>query len=342
MTVLHIIKDMNIGGAQKVLYSIIEGIKDYNHIILTFQVCDEYKKLLKNISNVDICIINNMGEFIRTIRNKKYDIVHYHWWPGLGITNSYFNRMNIPVIITLQEQCEPPECNAYYVAGSKSNMKYLHNIPSNRKKYIYFGINPELFPANENRDFSKQIILGRVSTLIPSKIPENLCDVLSKINVLNFAYHIYGIGEKEFVNELHQKINKNNLQNKITIFNDSYVNDKYKNIDIFLYWLEEGEEESFGLIFLEAMAANSIVITKRVGAAEEIIQHGVNGFLFDDESEINNILQRIITDNELRNEIIKNGKNTVYQTFSITHFINEYRLLYEGFEIEKKKNIINV
>lgn len=52
-------------------------------------------------------------------------------------------------------------------------------------------------------------------------------------------------------------------------------------------------EEPFGMAVIEALACGTPVIAMRRGAMPEIIQHGVNGFLADNEEEFAEYMQRI-------------------------------------------------
>lgn len=336
MNILHIIQDMNIGGAQRVLYNIAKRLENDHHIILTYQMCDEYKALLSELSNTEVKVIMNMGAFVRAIQDLEYDIVHYHWWPGLKVMGTIFEKKGIPVVLSLQEQCVPPKINAFYVAGSKSNFKYLKEIPEDRKQYIYFGIDTELFPENSNEVISEPVMLGRVSTIIPTKIPRNLIETLSKITLSDFQYYICGMGNQEVIDRLEREIEQYGLKDRVSVINDGFVNDKYQMMDIFLYWLEDGEEEAFGLVFLEAMAAKCIIVTKRVGSADESVIDGETGFLFDNEDEIDGILHKIVDNPELQKKVKQNAWNTVHNHYTLEHFVNEYKALYERLINEKK------
>lgn len=336
MNILHIIQDMNIGGAQRVLYNIAKRLDKDHHTIITYQICNEYRELLSQLSNTDIKIIVNIGTFVRAIQDLDYDIVHYHWWPGLKVMGTIFEKKGIPVVLSLQEQCVPPKINAFYVAGSKSNFKYLKEIPDDRKKYIYLGIDTELFPENQKEVISEPVMIGRVSTIIPTKIPRNLIETLSRITLKEFRYYICGAGDQAVIDRLEQEISKYGLEDRVCILNDSFVNDKYQMMDIFLYWLEDGEEEAFGLVFLEAMAAKSIIVTKRVGSADESVIDGETGFLFDNEDEIDGIVHKIVNDPELQKKVRQNAWNTVHTRYTLEHFVNEYRVLYERLISEKQ------
>jgi glycosyltransferase involved in cell wall biosynthesis len=54
-----------------------------------------------------------------------------------------------------------------------------------------------------------------------------------------------------------------------------------------------GWEEPFGLVFTEALACGTPVISFRRGALPEIVEHGRHGFLCDDPSELPASIKKI-------------------------------------------------
>lgn len=331
MIILHIIQNLKIGGAQKTLYNLIKVLKSDDHIIITYNISEEYKQLLTKLHNVEYSVINNISEFMNVIKVQKYDIVHYHWWPVMRVMDKYFQINNIPVLLTLQEQCKPPKQNVFYVAGSKENYKYLEDIEEKNKTYIYLGVEMDTIDTKKIICNSPQKkVIGRVSTLYPTKIPDNLIEVFARLHFDNVKLKllICGTGSEETIKELNLK-KKEYPKCDVEILTDSYVNNKYKLMDIFLYWLPDGESESFGLVIIEAMTCGIPVVTKNVGAMSEIIQHGVNGFLFDNESQIEECINLLLTNEELRTKIIKNAKQTVKENFTIDVMAKEYKKLYK-------------
>jgi glycosyltransferase involved in cell wall biosynthesis len=54
--------------------------------------------------------------------------------------------------------------------------------------------------------------------------------------------------------------------------------------------------ETFGLSIAEPLVLGKIVISRRVGCAEDVIVHGQNGFLFDTQPELTELLLKILPD----------------------------------------------
>ncbi len=82
-------------------------------------------------------------------------------------------------------------------------------------------------------------------------------------------------------------------------------------------------EEPFGLVMAESLACGTPVITTRFGAAPEVIEHGVTGFLADTLEEIPQYLERI---DEIDPEVCR---RVALERFSPERMAREYLALYE-------------
>lgn len=85
----------------------------------------------------------------------------------------------------------------------------------------------------------------------------------------------------------------------------------YRSIDCLFYRTSEDWFESWGRVVIEAMAAGLPVVCGRRGGYNSIIQHGENGFLFDNEVEAMGILDRLRRDGELRVRVGLSARSTV-------------------------------
>ncbi|HEX7259459.1 MAG TPA: glycosyltransferase, partial [Candidatus Saccharimonadia bacterium] len=81
-------------------------------------------------------------------------------------------------------------------------------------------------------------------------------------------------------------------------------------------------EEPFGMAVIEAMACGTPVVAMRRGAMPELIEHGVNGYLADTESEFKHYMQLV---DEIDPEACR---ATVEERFSADHMAEEYLNLY--------------
>lgn len=91
-------------------------------------------------------------------------------------------------------------------------------------------------------------------------------------------------------------------------------------------------EEPFGIVAIEALASGTPVVGYNRGAMPEIIEHGVNGFLANNEEELKLYMRRI---DEIDPE---QCRNTVKEKFSIEIMARKYEQLYHRILVRERKN----
>ncbi len=97
----------------------------------------------------------------------------------------------------------------------------------------------------------------------------------------------------------------------------------YAGSDVFVL---ASENETFGQVFIEAMACGLSVIGTKVGGIPEIITDGQNGFLTNpnDASMLAHKILILLNDQEIRRSFIANGLQTVTKRFDAKKLFDEY------------------
>jgi glycosyltransferase involved in cell wall biosynthesis len=94
---------------------------------------------------------------------------------------------------------------------------------------------------------------------------------------------------------------------------------------------ENGETEGLGVVLLEAMACGLPVIASNVGGIPDIIRDGETGLLVrqKDARSLSDQIIRLLSDDNLRKEVLINGQNLIKAEFSweivTDKFIEIYR-----------------
>jgi glycosyltransferase involved in cell wall biosynthesis len=90
--------------------------------------------------------------------------------------------------------------------------------------------------------------------------------------------------------------------------------------------------ESFGLAALEAMACCVPAIATRVGGVPELIDDGINGFLYDvgDIEAMAAGAIALLSDNDRLQEISTAARKTAQDRFCSTRIIPHYETYYES------------
>lgn len=136
-----------------------------------------------------------------------------------------------------------------------------------------------------------------VGSLIKRKYPKTLVKSISYAyrNNANFTLTYVGEGdEKEAIIRQAQKCGIENAVRFTGFLPRNKVYEEMYNSDCFIM---VSKNESFGLVYLEAMSQGCITIASRNEGMEGIIQHGENGFLCDPGNyiELSNIIKYIVS-----------------------------------------------
>ena len=178
-----------------------------------------------------------------------------------------------------------------YSVSSETDLKFLNNNFKSPKNNIYLLRNwvqgPDSVPFKNRED--KAISVGRL------EYQKNFSYMLSEFQNTNYKLVIYGNGTKKNVLLRDSIENKVNLELVNSIKNDDLIRVLSKSKYFILPSHFEGNPKSL----LEAMSAGCIVFASNIENHKEVIEDGVDGFLFDlDEGSLFNKFENIKTFNE--------------------------------------------
>lgn len=105
----------------------------------------------------------------------------------------------------------------------------------------------------------------------------------------------------------------------------------YQLFDVFVHVPIDDESEAFGQVYVESLAAGVPSVFTMSGIAREFVNDS-NAIVvpFQDPDVILGGIKRILTDDALRQSIIKNGKSIVYERFRIEVMMQSLYNLYEA------------
>lgn len=155
----------------------------------------------------------------------------------------------------------------------------------------------------------KLLFVGRISSqknmpLLLSSFKKTL------LNNKNIVLNIVGEGdEKEFVKKF---IEVNKLEENIFLkgrMEGNKLEEIYQNADIFI---SPTKQESFGTVYLEAMASGLPIITSNVPAVRNVVKNNYNGLLCNQNiKSFSKAIQKLIDNPKLRERLAKNGLKEV-------------------------------
>jgi len=177
----------------------------------------------------------------------------------------------------------------------------------------YSGV-PEEFlqsvkPVNFSKDLKKFIYIG---SLIKRKYPISLIYALNNV-YSHKEFSLTYIGEGVEKKNMMKSIQKLNLMLNINFLGHISREEASAEIELSECFIMISKGETFGLVYLEAMAKGCITIGSRNEGIDSVIIDGVNGFLCEagNQNELTTIIRKINSlSTEEKNKISKNAIRT--------------------------------
>lgn len=286
----------------------------------------------------------NAYAFFKLFKKIKPDIIHFNLTRIIEpLIAGYFSR--IPTIMHFRED---PEHNKnffggdfllfkflnladHWVANSQTTYRYIvENNESKDSAVILNGIDINKFYPIENQKLPSFTVL-MLAGIVPWKnhmlfleIAKEVVKTNSKINFI-----IAGKGDSSYEASLKKIVIEWDLQNHVKFI--GFVEDTPTLLNSIHLLLHTSGKETFGRVFVEAMACKIPVVAIKGGSADEIIENGISGYTFE-KSEISAIANQIVelsTNNEIYNRIADASRNRAVEEYSLERLSSNILKLYK-------------
>lgn len=204
-------------------------------------------------------------------------------------------------------------------------IKYFY-IPEDMIEVIYLGLDTkELKNKMSNERVTKvenKFLLGHIGRLTYQKAQIILLKAFKIVNDRYPNTKLIIVGEGEDKNDLLNFVKQNGLENKVEF--KGYIADIYNEMIKFDAHVLTSRFEGMGYVNLEAMELGIPVITTDVGGASNFLTNEYNALItpVEDPQSTADAIEKLITNNKLRSDIIKNAAQTVKE-YSIERMVRE-------------------
>lgn len=171
-------------------------------------------------------------------------------------------------------------------------------------------------------------ILIHVSNLRPVKRVDEVLQIFKNVNS-KVKSKLIIIGEGPDMEKINEFLEDNpDLIGRIRLLGK--VNDLYRILQLSDVFLLPSEQESFGLAALEAMAANTPVISSNAGGIPEVNIQGETGYLAEigNVDAMSNYAIKLLSDDLLLSEMKKKAKEQAIR-FDLKNILPLYEKMYE-------------
>jgi glycosyltransferase involved in cell wall biosynthesis len=264
-------------------------------------------------------------------RANEFDVIHCHLdWVHIP----FLRQLRRPFVTTLHGRLDLPFlpsfvsgfADAPFVSISESQRGPLPEL--NWLDTIYHGVPAQLLTPNLQRG-GYLAFLGRFT---PEKGPHLAIQLARKARLpLRIAAKIPRMQGPYFKEQIEPFVDREHIQFV------GEVNERQKQrflCEAMAVLFPIDWPEPFGLVMIEAMACGTPVIAWQRGSVPEIIEHGVSGFVVDNEAEALEAIERI-------GELDRRKVRAAFERrFTARHMAECYRRCFEGLVARGRRKAI--
>ncbi len=353
-------------GAERLIISLYNFLpKDIYEIrILCLRNLSPYADYLNKNTDIKIDVIgmkNNLDfislfRFYKYIRNFQPDIVNFHHFRAALWGRLFTKLLKVPVVLYSVHNKWGGATHRFMdkkmsrftdaiIPFSLAVRNYLTEEEKIEEKYIegpiYAGIDIEKF-SNVNKDevevLRKELgitndrnIIGFVGSIDDEKGLIYLIEAVRKLKTTFTDLCCLIIGEGPEKAKFKEIITEYKLENNFIFLGRRY--DIYNLLRLMKVFILPSLREGLPLVVIEAMASSCSVIATDVDGVPEIITHKKNGWLVPpaNADTLANAIEVLLTNEELREQLIVKGFETVREKFSIKEMVGNYNRLYQRY-----------
>ncbi|MBD3168993.1 MAG: glycosyltransferase [candidate division Zixibacteria bacterium] len=365
---LHIINELEIGGAEVLLSNIAQYLdKDRYEIHVAY--LDKQGTLAGDIEQnggyvYDLSMNGRKHPFIffrvlSIIKSLKPDIVHVHLLlasvlgriagriagvPVLIATRHYHINENSGDIRFILDRFTARFDDALVGVSdiTTDRMKNIEKLKAKRFITIYNGVDTSFF--NGETIEGKGMVIGSVGNLYSHKGYEYQLRILKKVAVKFPGIKLEIIGEGPERANLDRLSGELGVAEKVEFLGRCSQEEVRQKLTQWKVFMMTSHDESFGIVAAEAMAMKTPVVAFRVGGLPEVIREGIDGFLIDkgNINEFTKKLKYLLENDAVRREMGEAGRERAVDKFSITGTVESYDELYVRLLKEKQLELFKV
>jgi len=281
------------------------------------------------------------------IDENKIDIIHFHWTKDIIITVlAKLLSKRKPKLIQSRHMRMTRFKDDFYHRWLYKNIDLIHAVTYAVKvqlekfipqeirpkiEMIYLGVDkPEIDEEKVKRlreqyKLQNNFVIGIVGRIEKGKGQHLVIDALARLNNDSKALIIGSAMNEEYFLQIRKQISDLNLEDRVIL--TGFTKDINEHMNLCDVVVLATENETFGLVVIEAMINQRAVIVTNQGGPLEIIDDGIDGLFFDGTAI--DLLEKLllITDKEYLEKLAQEGFKKVQSKFDKK--IQNSKLYYE-------------
>lgn len=359
MHIVHLISSLSIGGAERVLCSLVAHLKKTGHIQSIVYIHDgPLRHEIEALGIKTYCITGYIIRYdpffifacIALIQKLQPDVIHSSLWAAnmLGIIASTYVKKPIVCAIHAQRSVEGsvrnmldkyilPYANHITVITHTIKKQLVENVQivPNKITVIENGINSKM--AIEQSQASKitraslslkdtDYIIGSVGRFVPLKEYPFLINGIAPLLIKNDHMQLILVGVGPELLLLEKLVEQLHISNKVHFIVGKNALDYYHLFDCFVL---ASTCEALSLVLLESMSL-SVPCIVRGNHYRELLEHGTNSSIINTAQELRDAVTLYATQPAASNRISKNAYNLVNTIYAENTMLTAYQALFES------------
>jgi len=359
--ILHLIGDLNPGGAENLVVRLAKGLTHLNYQVL---VCSrEGGSLLANLMDIPTFILPKEGVFdpryllrlCHLIRRQRIDIIHSHLYGNdlYAVLAGLLTRRTVILTVHGEDSFRTAQRRLFYrlaarhvstlVAVSRSLQRRLVEelrIPDHKVALILNGIDalplstsPHLDDLRASLDLPPtRPIIGALGNIKPEKGYDTLINaapsVLRKAPDALFLI-VGGVYQHEaHYRDLQTRISELGLQDRVRF--TGYRDAARQVLQLLDVYVLPSKSEGTSIALLEAMASERPIVATSVGGTPDILDHGRTGLLIPpgDPAALANSILHLLRNPAIASALGVAARQTVETRWDAHTMLEKYCTLY--------------
>ncbi|RZB30171.1 MAG: hypothetical protein SRB1_02451 [Desulfobacteraceae bacterium Eth-SRB1] len=362
MTIMYVIDDLLVGGAQNVLLTTINALnkRKFKIFVVALFGSNGLANEMES-AGAEVIFLHMAHKFdlirvlklIKAIREKKIMLVHTHllianFWGRLAarlagtkiiistLHNYFYHRKSLNLII---ERAIYPITTKIITVSEDMKKWFIREEKPDKDKFItiYNPIDLNEFPGVINcQNIKKELnidnnypVLGNIQPMRQKNKQQFLVHAMSQIVKVFPNVKLLMVGDGPLKNDMERLVDKLGLGKHIIFLGFRHdISEILSAIDIFvscpIY-------EAFGMVILEAMAMKKPVVTTRVGGIPEVVLENETAVLVDPQNpdQLSTAIINLSQDKERSQQLGVMGRKRAEELFSSEFIVRKIEALYE-------------
>lgn len=301
--------------------------KSYPFVCRAYESEGAYNKAVQLAEEADVAIVGEAPDEWVALRMRKNKLTFLQserfYRRGLW-------RRFVPISYKKKKErfLQYKEKNLYYLTIGAYTPFDLYMVGFPMAKCFQWAYFPQIYNVKEmpKNNTTQPIQLLWAGSLTKVKHPEIVIKIAEKLKKTGLKFELNVIGSGPLYSKMEKMVKKRHLSNNVCLLGNckpEKTQEYMAQSDIFLFTSDYGE--GWGAVLNEAMAHGCVPIASyKAGASEILIQHGKNGFIYDNYREVSGIIAKLMGDGKQKELISEAAVKTVSETWEAGNAVKKF------------------